>query len=149
MRARTRRLLTAARIGQAHWFFGNLYEAVVRLPDSLARADPKPSSPFAKGSPVRYYLPAAPVTVAVTLAATVTGWDVPADRPRLATSAGATVTGALLTAYLVRAVNLRLFVAGPPVSEAERDALLRRWYRLNAVRLLAAGGALAVNRNSR
>jgi hypothetical protein len=29
-------LLTLCQLGYAHWFFGNLYEAVVRIPDRLA-----------------------------------------------------------------------------------------------------------------
>src|SRR6476469_809687 len=39
--------------------------------------------------------------------------------------------GAALTAYLVRNVNLKLFLAVAPPRPAERDALLRTWYRLN------------------
>lgn len=31
-------LLTIAQLGYAQWFFGNLYEAVVRVPDRLAKA---------------------------------------------------------------------------------------------------------------
>ena len=43
-------VLTIAQVGYAHWFFGNLYEAVVRVPDRLAMEyDPQP--PFAAGSP--------------------------------------------------------------------------------------------------
>jgi hypothetical protein len=66
-RTRDRRvatLLTIARLGYAHWFFGNLYEAVVRVPDRLAKADElglddrrlatvlSPGSPVGTTSPV-------------------------------------------------------------------------------------------------
>src|SRR5688572_1248708 len=67
------RLQTAARLGLAHWFFGNLYEEVVRMPARIAE-QPVAGGPLAAGSPVRYYLPAAPVTVATTLACVAAGW---------------------------------------------------------------------------
>jgi hypothetical protein len=48
-----------ARAGLAHWFFGNLYEAIVHVPERLTPDD----ALFTAGSPVRYYLPVAPVTL--------------------------------------------------------------------------------------
>jgi hypothetical protein len=66
------RLQTTARLGLAHWFFGNLYEEVVRMPARLAES---PSGgPLAAGSPVLYHLPAAPVTLAATLGCVAAGW---------------------------------------------------------------------------
>jgi hypothetical protein len=49
-----------------------------------------------------------------------------------------------VTVYLVQAVNRRLFVAGQPVAPAERERLLRVWYRLNVIRLFAAAVAWLV-----
>jgi hypothetical protein len=46
-----------------------------------------------------------------------------------------------VTAYLVRAVNPRLFVAGQVLSATDLERLLKTWYRVNLVRLVAAGGA--------
>ncbi|MGH3320282.1 MAG: hypothetical protein ACRDN9_08895 [Streptosporangiaceae bacterium] len=54
-----------ARLGYAHWFFGNLYEAVVNVPELLATAPGVANghgtsrAVFRRGSPVPYYLPAA------------------------------------------------------------------------------------------
>jgi hypothetical protein len=52
------------------------------------------------------------------------------------------VAGAALTGYVVREVNLKLFFGAEPPPPAERDALLRTWYRLNALRAAAVGGAM-------
>jgi hypothetical protein len=35
-------LLSIAQLGYAHWFFGNLYEAVVRAPDRVAKDYDRP-----------------------------------------------------------------------------------------------------------
>jgi hypothetical protein len=141
-------LLTAAQIGHAHWFFGNLYETIARIPQRMANApdlaaegEPVTLKVMLRpGSPVRYYLPAAPATAAATIAALVAGWPDPRDRRWLALSLACTVSGGLITGHIVKNVNLRLFFDGrtPP---AEVDRLLRTWYRLNAIRLVAAGGA--------
>lgn len=66
--------LTVAQVGQAHWFFGNLYEAVAKIP---------------------------------------------------------------------------VFFTAQPLAAAEQEELLRRWYRLNSIRLVASGVAwLAAQRVS-
>ncbi|GAA2757603.1 hypothetical protein [Actinopolymorpha rutila] len=69
------RLLTLAQFGHAQWFFGNLYEAVVRVPDRLAAeaGDGHARSPLGAGSPLRYYVPAIPATFPATLAALWSG----------------------------------------------------------------------------
>ena|SRR5437764_4675911 len=141
-------LLTIAQLGYAHWFFGNLYEAVARVPDRLARDSYAPGvedrrlpSLFSPGSPVRYYLPGVPVVVGATLQALVSGWQSRKDRAWLSAAAACAITGVVATAYLVRAVNSKLFVAGQALTQSEQDRLLRTWYRVNLVRLVAAGGA--------
>jgi Domain of unknown function (DUF1772) len=142
-------LLRIAQLGQAHAFFGNLYEAVVRIPDRLSgdddptAADQRMPSLFSPASPVRYYLPGVPVTVAATLAALLAGWSTPSSRRWLTTSTACTLSAAGVTAHLVAAINVRLFVAGHPLTPPERQALLRTWYRLNAVRLLVLAAAWA------
>jgi len=58
-----------ARFGQAYWLFGNLYEAVVDVPQLLADAhDQRPPRVLGPGSPERYYAPVAPLTPAATAA---------------------------------------------------------------------------------
>lgn len=149
--AATRALLAVAQAGQAQWFFGNLYEAVARIPDRLAlqrdlAVDPGEPvtlrSLLRPGSPVRYYLPVGPITVGAAVSALAAGRRGPsAHRRWLATSAAGTVVGALSTAHIVRSINIGLFFAARPPDAAERDALLRRWYRLNTVRMVATGAA--------
>ncbi len=144
-------LLAVAQFGQAQWFFGNLYEAVAKIPDRLARqrdlAVP-PGEPVTigsmlrPGSPVRFYLPVGPVTVGAAAAALGVGWNGPVAQRRWATaSVAGTLTAGLSTAYIVRAVNVRLFFAAEPPSVDEREALLRRWYALNGVRMVATAVA--------
>lgn len=55
----------------------------------------------------------------------------------------------LVTAHIVRDINLRLFFASTPPAPAERHELLRTWQRLNVVRLVAALGAWAAFRRVR
>ena len=143
-------LTTAAELGLAHWFFGNLYEEVVRMPARIAE-QPSTGGPFASGSPVRYYVPAAPVTLATTLACVVTGWRRRAGRPALAAAALLTATGAALTGHLVAAVNLRLLDgAGRPADPAERQRLVRHWHTVNRIRLVTvAAAAVALRAGTR
>jgi hypothetical protein len=111
-------LLAIAQLGYAHWFFGNLYEAVVRIPERLAndyepgKDDRRLATVFSSGSPVRYYLPGIPVLIGATLSAVLAGWRRRNDRPWLAVLAMSTLSGFIATIRLVRTVNLKLFIAG-------------------------------------
>jgi len=132
-------LLNAARVGQAQVFFGNVYEAVVRVPhifaDSRGLAG---KSPAWRGSPTRYFVPAGPLTLAASVGALALGGH---DRRWLAASTGATVAASGLTAFVVTRVNLPLFIAEKEPAPDEKAALLRRWYRLNAARIALVGAA--------
>lgn len=134
-----------AQLGHAHWFFGNLYEAIVKVPDRLAlsvHTDVEQAvSPLGPGSPVRYYAAAAPATLPAVLAAGVFGWDDRNSRAMLAAAAGCSILGGAAGAYLVRAVNMRLFFDPQPLAEGERDTLLRTWYLVNGARLVVTGAA--------
>jgi hypothetical protein len=137
-------LLGLAQLGHAQWFFGNLYEAVVKVPDLLAsrgRGTDPPLSPVGPGSPVRYYAAAVPATFPAVIAAAVAGWDNRSSRPWLVTAAACSVCGAAVTAYLVPAVNLKLFFSNQELTATEREDLLRTWYRASALRLAATGVA--------
>jgi hypothetical protein len=146
-RRATGTLVTIAQLGYAHWFFGNLYEAIVKVPHRLvsdqepAAAGTHPAALFGPGSPLRYYLPGAPVTFAAALAALATGWDTPNHRRWLMAAAACSMAGGAITASLVRTVNLPLLFTDQSPPPDEQDRLLRRWYRLNRWRLVAVGGA--------
>jgi Domain of unknown function (DUF1772) len=141
-------LRTAAQLGLAHWFFGNLYEEVVGMPARIAE-HPPPGGPFAPGSPVRYYLPAAPLTMAATFGTIAAGWHRPRDRPALAAAGVLTATGAVITGHLVRSVNVRLLDGGEP-DPVERQRLVRHWHAVNRVRLaVVAAAAVALRAGTR
>ena len=137
----TARLLDIAKLGYAQWLFGNIYEGVVKIPERLA-TDPNRTAVLGPGSPLRYYAPVLPVTVATTAAALITGWGVEGARRWLAMTAGCSISGLAITGYLVRRVNLKVMFASRPPPQAQRDALIDLWHRLNLVRIAAATGAL-------
>jgi hypothetical protein len=136
MQPRTCRVAVAG-LGQISWFFGNLYEAVVDMPQLLADAQPnrKPRL-LAAGSPLRYYLPIAPVTFAATMAVLLDSWRSGGNRRMMATAAMSTASAAAITVHLVRTVNLRLLQSTQPLSATERARLIRTWHRGNLMRLL-------------
>lgn len=106
-----------ARAGLAYWFFGNLYEAVVDIPALLADAQQQRAPRLlGPGSPVRYYVPAAPLTLIATGAALIEGWRSHGDRRVITTAAASMVAATAVTAYLVRTVNVRLLRSHEPLS---------------------------------
>lgn len=138
------RLLGLAQLGHANWFFGNLYEAIVQVPDLLAsyrRSTDQAMSPVGPGSPVRYYAATVPATFPALIAAAVVAWDDRRSRPWLITAAACSVSGAALTAYLVPTVNMKLFFGTQAPTTAEQQHLLRTWYRFNTARLAVTGAA--------
>lgn len=145
-------LLGLAKLGHALWFFGNLYELVVKLPDLLAshrRSTKQAISPFGPGSPVRFYAAAVPATFPALLAAVVAGWDDRSSRRWLVMAAACSVSGAAVTAYLVPAVNKKLFFGTRAFTAEEEKNLLRTWYRINAVRLAVTGAAWLAARETK
>jgi Domain of unknown function (DUF1772) len=144
------RWAAVAGLGQIHWFFGNVYEAVVDVPQLLVDAQPnRVPRLLGAGSPLRYYVPAAPVTLVATVVALVGSWRSGGDRTMIATAAASTAGAAAVTAYLVKIVNLRLLGGGTPISAAEGRSLVSTWQRGNLVRLLLLGiAALALRRTA-
>lgn len=146
-RSAARVLLAVARIGLAHEFFGHVFEVVTKVPDRYAieqrPGDPDERMPslLSSGSPLRYFAPVAPVTVAATLGALIASRREGRARGWLAACAVGLLSSEALTAYIVRALNVPLFVAGQPLAHGERRALLRTWYRLTAARIALCGGA--------
>jgi hypothetical protein len=140
-----------ARLGQIHWFFGNLYEGIVDMPQLLANAQPnRAPGLLSAGSPVRYYIPAAPLTLAATAATLINSWRSGGDRRAIIIAATSTASATALTAHLIRTVNLRLLQSKEPMSTAEYSRLVKTWHRGNLVRLLAlAVAASSVQRTGR
>jgi hypothetical protein len=146
------RLLGIAEFSHAHWFFGNLYEAVVKIPHRVATSEASrelPRSPFGAGSPGRYYAPIAPLNAPAAIAALVAGWNHANSRVWLIVAALSSTTGAAATAYLLRSVNPDLFFSAEPPDETRRNSLLKRWYRVHALRLTASAVALAAIHQAR
>ncbi|MGO4859766.1 hypothetical protein [Arthrobacter sp. 2MCAF14] len=146
------RLLGVAEFTHAHWFFGNLYEALVKIPDRVAASEASPGlprTPFGAGSPGRYYAPIAPLSAPAAVAALITGWKHSGSRPWLIVGAASSITGAAATAYLLRSVNPKLFFSPQPLDETRRNPLLKRWYKVHALRITASAVALAAIRQAR
>jgi hypothetical protein len=146
------RLLGVAEFTHAHWFFGNLYEALVKIPDRVAASEASPGlprTPFGAGSPGRYYVPIAPLCAPAAVAALLSGWEHSDSRPWLIAGAASSITGAAATAYLLRSINPTLFFSPQPLDEARRKPLLKRWYRVHALRLTASAVALAAIHQAR
>jgi anthrone oxygenase-like protein len=150
--------LSIARFGLAQAFFGNVYEAVARIPDRLARerdlavpAGEAVTLPamLRSGSPVRFHLPVGPVVLGATASALVAGRGAPPARRRWSmVSAAGTLVAVSSTAYVVRAINVPLFFAPDAPAPGEREALLRRWHALNTVRTVATAVAWAAARRA-
>ncbi|GAA3388513.1 hypothetical protein [Cryptosporangium minutisporangium] len=142
-------LTCLAVLGHAHWFFGNLYEAIVLAPGWRSMADEPLSvggGVLAPGSPVRYYVPITPLTVLVTVSAGIAGWRTPdGPHPALGLGVALSLISAAVTGYIVARVNLPLFFVADTPAE-QKVMLARRWARLNYIRLttLGATGTLLV-----
>ncbi|RKR30162.1 DUF1772 domain-containing protein [Arthrobacter oryzae] len=146
------RLLGIAEFGHAYWFFGNLYEVIVKIPHRVAAAEASrelPRSPFGAGSPGRYYAPMAPFIAPAAIAALAAGWNRIDSRPWLIAAAAGSTSGAAATVYLLRNINPKLFFSPQPLSEMRRKPLLQRWYRVHAFRLAASAVALAAIHQAR
>jgi hypothetical protein len=140
-------LLNLARVGQAQAFFGNVYEAVVKVPHTFAEnRELAGRTPFRRGNPTLYFVPAGPVTLAASVAALAVGEQ---DRRWLGASTTATVAAGALTAYVVTKVNHPLLLNEKAPTAQEREVLLRRWYRLNAVRMALLGTAWLASERAR
>jgi hypothetical protein len=129
---------TTARLGLTAWFFGNLYEGLVGMPQLLADAQPRRAPRLmGPGSPVRYYAPAAPLAVAGTAVSLVQSWKSGGDRRLITLTTISMASAAALTAYLIRSVNLHLLTSEVALSEQTRQRMITTWHSTNAVRLAA------------
>ncbi|MBA8824848.1 hypothetical protein FHX42_002195 [Saccharopolyspora lacisalsi] len=133
-----------ARFGRTAWFFGNVYEGLVGMPQLLADAREQRAPRLAgPGSPVRYYAPVAPLAFGATAVTLVQSWQSGGDRRLITTTSVSMALAAALSTYLVRSVNLYLLASDEPLSEHDRHRLIVTWHRTNAVRLVALAVASA------
>jgi Domain of unknown function (DUF1772) len=135
---------TAARLGQAAWFFGNLYEGLVGVPQLLydARAQRAPGL-IAPGSPIRYFAPVAPLAFGATTVSLARSFRSGGDRRLITTTVVSTASAAALSAYLIGSVNVRLLSSDNPLSDHDRYQMVATWHTMNAVRLVALAVAIA------
>ena len=139
-------LLPAAATGLAHWFFGNLYEAIIVSPNSMAiiEAGQNPGETmFPRIAPTWYYMPHGVLTPLAVGAALIVGRHDATRRASLLWAAGGTLVGEALTAVAVTQVNLKLYVGKNRETDPVRMRSLQRlWDTVNAARLISVGVAL-------
>ncbi len=148
-RRRTRWATAAAELGRLQWLGGNLYEAAVNMPRLLVDAQPnRRPGLLAAGSPLRYYLPTAPVVFVASAASLAHDWRAGGDRRAVAVAAAGTASSAALTAYLVRAVNLQLLRGSTSLDADGTDRLIKTWHRGNLMRMLCLTVAALASRRA-
>jgi hypothetical protein len=132
----------------AHWFFGNLYEAVAFMPNLMSILELKARAGKALfktkwASPVAYYVPAGALTLGMSFAlAAAALLRHQRGSSYLLAACGLLFLGGALTFYTVRHVNLDLFFQ-PQTDLHRARRLLTSWSRLNYIRLSLVGAAIA------
>ncbi len=140
------RWVRAARLGQTAWLVGNLYEGLVGMPQLLADARPRRSPGLlTSGSPVRYYVPVAPLALGATGVTLVQSWRSGGDRLLIAVTGTAVAAALALSGYLIQTVNQPLLAGTGPLTDVDRHRLVSTWHRVNAVRLVALAVASATS----
>jgi hypothetical protein len=136
----------AARLGQTAWLVGPLYEGLVGMPQLLADARPRRSpGVLTSGSPVRYYVPVAPLAVGATGVTLLQHWRSGGDRLLIAATGTAVASALALSGYLIQTVNRPLLTGAGPLTDVDRHRLVSTWHRVNAVRLVALTVASATS----
>ena len=136
-------LLGFALFAHAMWFFGNLYEEVVFVPNGVSATVAAGSgfnAYFAVTRQYHYYVPLTQLGTLALVAAAI-GWR-HQPRLRLGIPAVASVLAAALTAFIVVHYNLRIWIGDvSALSEAELHALTWQWGVANLLRLGLVGFA--------
>ncbi|MBO0931946.1 hypothetical protein [Fibrella aquatilis] len=139
----TLRWLHFALFGLALWFFGNLYEEVILLPNWLAASLSVLQAYNRYYSVViqyHYYVPVTQVAVVVLVALCFTSNPArQTDPSNLRRAALWGTLGLVLTALIVINLNLRLFVGELTLSETEAHRLGLIWMVGNGIRLFCVG----------
>jgi hypothetical protein len=136
-------LIGFALFAHAMWFFGNLYEEMVIVPNGVSATVAKIGAFNAYFSVARQYNYYVPLTQLGTLAlvAAAIGWRHEA-RLRLRVPAAASVLAFALTAFIIVHYNLRIWTgAVSALSAAELHSLVWQWGVANLLRIVLVGGA--------
>lgn len=115
------------------------------MPQVLADARPvRPEGLLAAGSPVRYFAPVGVIALVPSAITLVQSWRAGADRRVITATATCGGLALVLSAHLIRTVNVPLLAGREPLGEPERRRLVATWQQGNAVRLVALGAATAL-----
>lgn len=137
------RLLAFALFAHALWFFGNLYEEVVFVPNGVAATSAASrafNAYFATTHQYNYYVPLTQLGTLALVAAAIKGRRQPSLR--LGGPALASVLAGVLTAFIVVHYNLRIWFGDvSALPESELHALTWQWGAANLLRLGLVGVA--------
>jgi hypothetical protein len=142
----TRRLLDFSLFGLSLWFFGNLYEEIILMPNWLAapidvlRAYNRYYTVVIQ---YHYYVPITQLAVVVLTVLLFNQSSVlQTSKPNLRRAATWGWIGIGLTAWIVLNLNLDLFIGELTLSEVEAHQKGLIWMIGNALRLLCVGMAI-------
>lgn len=139
------RLVGFALATHAMWFFGNLYEQLLLVPNGVVATAAQVAAYnafFAVTQPIVFYVPVTQLGfVATAIAAWLARGRGPVAR-RLGLAALLSALGLGLTAWIVVRYNLRLWLGDVTrFTDADVQAMVVRWGAWNAARLLVVGVA--------
>lgn len=141
-----RPVLILSLFGHAHWFFGNLYEAIAVAPNWLddTRAAIESWRAFSRiTNPAYYFVPLFWAATPMSLVALVLARRSPGRRALLSASM-CSLAATALTVWVVTQLNWTLFFAEPlPADETLVADLGRQWFWANTVRLALEAAAIA------
>jgi hypothetical protein len=133
-------LLLFSLFGITLWFFGNLYEAVVIVPNMLENSVAKAhawQAFFTTTNPVFFYVPLAPLA---TVAAIILYFRVRKAstvlKSQLRIAAICSVLALAIGAYIIIQINLKLFFGDIGKYAGELHGLAVLWNILNGVRVI-------------
>lgn len=142
----TRRLVDFSLFGIALWFFGNLYEEIVLMPNWLVaplHVLQAYNQYYTVIIQYHYYVPITQIAIIVLIALSL--FDNPArqsSRRNLHLGAIWGLAGILLTVWIVLSLNLDLFIGQLRLTEAEAHRKGITWMIRNGIRLFCVGMSL-------
>jgi hypothetical protein len=144
-------LLVLALAGLAQWFFGNLYEAVVTVPNWRIPFEYEVLTGQSQNAErtIWYYVPLTHLALLCLWVAVFRSWRTAGVARRWLGLAAICGLGALLlTVYIVTQLNLQLFFGNGQPDLVRIEVLIGQWQRLNYGRLALVGTTLLSAANS-